>query len=81
MLFEHLTQPQACEVQDQTVEVDDPENGISETVKERLVHRGYDNRVNTWQAIWRLLFPNDPDDCIPHQCTFASLPMIFKNQA
>lgn len=69
-LTEHMTQALACEVQNNSIITDDPEDGITDKIQERLRGRGHGNRVNTWKGIWHLLFPEDPEDNIPHPCAY-----------
>lgn len=58
-VVEHLGQPPFCE----PIQVSDnnnPEDGIHRDILGALSKRG-ENRVDSWEIIWRLIFPKDMD--------------------
>ena len=71
-LEEHLLLPrdQICEVNPRTL--DDPEDGITDGIANILAARGATEETQTWEGIWRTLFPSDPE--VPEPGVLRPLP-------
>ncbi|KAK1828961.1 hypothetical protein QBC39DRAFT_374281 [Podospora conica] len=60
-----VTRAQICEVQS-CASSQDPEDGISAKIEDVLNGRRANSKVDTWDILWRTLFPKDEDSDIPH---------------
>lgn len=61
---EHLRQESVCKLRTGQDDWQDPEDGLSEDkYNDSLAKRSNREKVDTWDALWRLLFP--ADDAIP----------------
>ncbi len=53
----------------------DPDDGISQAIRDILNERKSDGKINSWASLWHLLFPNDTKIPRPGmQIPFASPP-------
>ncbi|KAL8393810.1 hypothetical protein RB595_003529 [Gaeumannomyces hyphopodioides] len=58
-LSEHQTQKNWwCDVREDVANTD-PEGGITKDIEERMIGRKKGSKVDTWEALWVLLFPGD----------------------
>lgn len=75
-LDRHLAAPHGkiCEVARSPLP-DNPEDGISVRVRELFTKRREGVNINTWEAIWRALFPNDYDIPSPGEYRLFVLPV------
>lgn len=60
---EHLRQANVCKLRTSQEELQDPEDGLSDEKYDSLTKRNKGEKVDTWDALWRLLFPMD--DAVP----------------
>lgn len=60
LLTSHLQQEYICEVRRQT-QSNDPEDGITQEVEDKLNERKSNIKIDTWPSLWRALFPCDDD--------------------
>ncbi|KAL8337670.1 hypothetical protein RB598_006523 [Gaeumannomyces tritici] len=58
-LKEHLRQVNRCNLVDVDVGNRDPEDGITKDIEDRINGRKKGLKVDTWEALWALLFPED----------------------
>ncbi|KAI7782171.1 hypothetical protein LA080_013847 [Diaporthe eres] len=58
---EHCEQAIACEPRTGHDDLQDPEEGLSAKKYASLTKRGKDEKVNQWDAVWGVLFPEDLD--------------------
>lgn len=62
-LSDHINQDpsQLCESQKPPVSVgrDDPENDIAPDIVDKLTQRKNSQKIDTWEALWKTLFPKD----------------------
>lgn len=58
-LREHLLQANFCEIRSIQGEVEDPEDDLSAERYESLTKRSKSEKIDTWDALWRFLFPSD----------------------
>ncbi|KAI3398528.1 hypothetical protein diail_9052 [Diaporthe ilicicola] len=63
-LSQHMMQREACEPRNAD-DGEDPEDGITQETLQSLVARGNDEKVDSWESIWMLLFHHDDDNSIP----------------
>ncbi|KLU88232.1 hypothetical protein MAPG_07219 [Magnaporthiopsis poae ATCC 64411] len=57
-LERHQTQDKSCNLREKVVNTD-PENGITKEIEARINDRKKGVKVDTWEALWGLLFPQD----------------------
>ncbi|KAG8161105.1 hypothetical protein KVR01_009369 [Diaporthe batatas] len=62
----HLRQTPVCEIRSGRDEFQDPEDGITRQKLCALMTRGKGQKVDTWDAVWKLLFPADHSVPGPH---------------
>ncbi|ROV97024.1 hypothetical protein VSDG_04134 [Cytospora chrysosperma] len=58
-LVNHQRDDKRCEVAPDPDVYEDPEDGISTSVMQKLAGRAKGTKISSWEAIWRLLFPQD----------------------
>ncbi|KAK3988963.1 hypothetical protein QBC44DRAFT_96244 [Cladorrhinum sp. PSN332] len=65
-LTEHSTRPAEfmCSVQDER-QNSNPEDGITNQIEDLLNGRKANSKVDRWDALWHVLFPDDPAEAIP----------------
>ena len=63
---EHLLQANFCAIRSSQGELQDPEDGLSAEMYESLTKRGKSEKIDTWDALWRFLFPLD--ESVPSPC-------------
>ncbi|KAH7329594.1 hypothetical protein B0I35DRAFT_420538 [Stachybotrys elegans] len=65
-LSAHMRRPpgEICLVDTTSTEFNDPEDGITLEVADRLRLRGGLGSIQTWESLWRVLFPQDEDEHI-----------------
>ncbi|KAK4223307.1 hypothetical protein QBC38DRAFT_53316 [Podospora fimiseda] len=65
-LSAHSTRPldQMCSVKAEQLDID-PEEGITREIEDLLNGRKANSKVDRWDSLWRVLFPNDGAEAIP----------------
>ncbi|KAK4159731.1 hypothetical protein QBC43DRAFT_123629 [Cladorrhinum sp. PSN259] len=65
-LHEHSTRPLEfmCTAQDER-QNSNPEDGITSQIEDLLNGRKANSKVDNWEALWHVLFPNDSSDVVP----------------
>lgn len=61
-LHQHCEEENGCQsVKSAGSKVENPEDGLSAEGLKRLDNRKAQDKIQSWQALWRLLFPGDAD--------------------
>lgn len=71
-LAEHLNATPQC-VPSMDLLDPDPEHGITPEIKKALRSRRAKSKVNTWERLWKVLFPDDQDIPEPGKSESSSL--------
>ena len=65
---DHLRQADVCEIRTGQDDLQDPEDGISAEMYDSLTKRSKGEKVDTWDALWKFLFPLDDAVPSPREC-------------
>ena len=59
---DHFAPDRSCRSQPEQPARDErknPEDGITDEIEEQLVGRKYGTKIDTWEKLWMVLFPDD----------------------